>query len=134
MLLVLTLMVDTTAARVMSNVAECPAELAFRIAFCADPTAQILAVNWKDLDPAPTLTLAGTVTLVLLLERLTFSPLLGASAFSTTLHVSFMIPLTDALPHERYEIVAVCAFAKEAKLPSSTSAKQEVKKGERELT
>jgi hypothetical protein len=68
---------------------------------------------------------AGTATVVLLLDTPTLNPPVVAGALRNTLHVSVTIPLTDALLHEselsRGTItVAVCAF--DADPPDSASA------------
>ena len=96
----LVLIVDTTACRLKLEVAETPAAVAVNFAVCEEPTADIAAVNPALLAPDPTVTVAGTLTAALLLDRLTASPPLGAGAFRVTLHGSLTIPLTDALVHE----------------------------------
>jgi hypothetical protein len=72
MLVVLTLIVDTTAFRLMAKLLDTPAELAVTVTFCAD------AVNAALVAPAATITAAGTTTAVLLLDSLTLNPELGA--------------------------------------------------------
>ena len=49
---------------------------------------------------AGTVTDAGTVTAVLLLERLTVSPPLPAAAFRVTVQASLPAPVIEALPQE----------------------------------
>jgi hypothetical protein len=49
---------------------------------------------------AGTVTVAGTVTAALLLDRLTLRPPLGASAFSVTMQESVPEPVMDALLQE----------------------------------
>ena len=57
--------------------------------------AFVSAVNFADLDPAATVTLLGTVTsAVLLLDRLTNIPPVGAGPLSTTVPVDELPPLT----------------------------------------
>jgi hypothetical protein len=88
-----------------------PAALALKVAFCVDPTADALAVKPALVAPAATVTAAGTVTAVLLLDRLTLSPPVGAAAFSFTVHASFAKPDTDALLHESELTAADAVFA-----------------------
>jgi len=82
MLVVLTLIVDTTAFRLMAKLLDTPAELAVTVTFCAEPTAETAAVNPALVAPAATVTEAGTPTAVLLLDRLTLNPELGAGPVS----------------------------------------------------
>lgn len=77
-----------------------PAELALTVTYCVDPTADALAVKPALVAPAGTITVAGTASAELLLDRLTLSPPAGAVAFSFTVHASFANPDTDALLHE----------------------------------
>jgi hypothetical protein len=45
-------------------------------------TAETVAVNWALLDPAATITLAGTLTLALALDKVTANPPVEAASFS----------------------------------------------------
>ncbi len=129
---VLTLIVDTTAPRLKLNAADPPAEVALNATFCAVPTAETRAVNAALVDPAATVTVAGTTTAVLLLDRLTTDPPVGVAELRVTLQVSFTIPLTDALAHESEDTFgAVCAL--EASVPNSVSAQEHLKKSERKF-
>jgi len=47
-------------------------------------TAETVAVNWALLDPAATVTLAGTLTLALPLDKVTANPPVEAASFSVT--------------------------------------------------
>ena len=76
-----------------------PAELALKVAFCVDPTAEALAVKPALVAPAGTVTVAGTATAALLLDTPTLSPPVGAGAFRFTVHALFANPDTDALLH-----------------------------------
>jgi hypothetical protein len=82
MLVVLTLIVDTTAFRLMAKLLDTPAELAVTVTFCAEPTAETDAVNPALVAPAATVTEAGTTIAVLLLDRLTLTPEAGAEPVS----------------------------------------------------
>jgi hypothetical protein len=107
----------------MSNVADPSAVFAFSITFCAVPTAETLAINSALVDPGATVTVAGTATVVLLLDTPTLNPPVVAGALRKTLHVSFTIPLTDALLHEselNRGTITVCAL--DANPPDSASA------------
>ena len=72
---------------------------AVNFADCVDETAAALAVKFAFIAPAATVTLAGTVTTLLLLARLMMIPLLGATADSVTVQLSVAGPVTDALAH-----------------------------------
>ncbi len=71
-----------------------PAE-ALTMAVCAVLTADTVAVNPALVAPAGTLTDAGTLTALLLLLRLTVSPLYGAAPVSTTVHASVPAPVNE---------------------------------------
>jgi hypothetical protein len=63
------------------------------VAFCADVTAATVAVNPALVAPAGTVTVAGTVTAALLLERLTASPPVAAAADRVTVQASDPAPV-----------------------------------------
>jgi hypothetical protein len=67
---------------------------------------------------AGTVTVAGTVTAVLLLDRLTLRPPLAAAAFSVTVQASLPAPVIDALPQDS----ALNAAAAVAPVPLSPMA------------
>ena len=58
-------------------------------------TAVVVMVKVADVAPAATLTLAGTVAEVLLLERLTLRPPVGAALPRVTVPVDELPPATD---------------------------------------
>jgi hypothetical protein len=63
-------------------------------------TEDTVAVNPTLVAPAGTVTVPGTVTAELLLDRFTSSPLLGAEAVSVTVHASVPAPVMDLLLQE----------------------------------
>ena len=73
--------------------------LAVRVAVCAELTGATVAVNVALLAPAATVTEPGTVTLELLLERLTANPPVAALAFSVTVQLSVPAPVME-LPEQ----------------------------------
>jgi hypothetical protein len=81
-LVALTLIVDTGGFRLTAKLLDTPAELAVTVTFCAELTAETAAVNPALVAPADTVTVAGTTTAVLLLDKLTLSPELGAEQVS----------------------------------------------------
>jgi len=70
---------DAAAAAVTAKVFEMPLRVAVSMATWLEVTAATLALNAALLCPAPTLTLAGTVTLVLLLDSVTLTALAGTA-------------------------------------------------------
>lgn len=91
-LVALTLIVETIAFRLSANVFEVPAEVAVNVAVCAVPEAATEAVNAAVAAPAGTTTEEGTLTSVLLLERFTVNPPLGAVPLSATVQASLAKP------------------------------------------
>jgi hypothetical protein len=74
---------------------------AVRVAVWAVVTAETVAVNPALVAPAGTVTDAGTVTALLLLERLTASPPVPAAAESVTVHASVPEPVMDPWLQDR---------------------------------
>jgi hypothetical protein len=93
--------VNVAAGGVSSTayVLETPPALAVSITACAAVTDDTVAVKLALVAPAATVTVVGTVIAVLLLERLTFSPPVGAAAFRVTVQTSVPAPVKDELPH-----------------------------------
>jgi hypothetical protein len=60
-------------------------------------TEDTVAEKLPVVDPAATVTDAGTVTAVLLLARLTANPPLAAATFSVTVQLSVPVPVIDPL-------------------------------------
>lgn len=110
-LLALTLMVETTPVRLTTKEADVAAEVAFKVALCVAPTAETLAVNAALVAPEGMVTEAGTATFVLLLERVTANPVLGAAAESLMVQASLTNPETDALPQETALTPAVAPWS-----------------------
>jgi hypothetical protein len=97
MLVVLVLSVDTAAFNCRTKWSETLAALAVSVTVCVDPTGDTVAVNPALVALAGTITVAGTVTAALLLDRLTFIPFFGAAARSVTVQASVPEPVMDAL-------------------------------------
>ena len=96
-LVVLMLSAGTAAFNCRAKVLDRPPALAVIVTACAVATEATVAVNPALVAFAGTVTVLGTVTAELLLDRLTLSPPLGAAAVSVTVHASVpdpvMVPL-----------------------------------------
>ena len=86
-----------------------PPALAVNVAVCAVVTVVAEAVNLALAAPAVTVTVAGAVTVELLLDRLTVNPPLGAAALSATVQVSVPAPVIVPLVQFNEERAAVGA-------------------------
>jgi len=93
----LTLNVDTEAPNSSAKVFATLPALAVRVAVCAVLTDETVAVNVALLAPAATVSVAGTVTALLLLARLTVNPPVAAAAFRVTVQLSVPAPVNDPL-------------------------------------
>jgi hypothetical protein len=82
--------------RVNSKDFETLPAVAVRVALCVVVTEATVAVKLAVVAPAATVTLTGTVTEALLLERVTAMPPVGAAAFSVTVQLSVPAPEMDA--------------------------------------
>ena len=71
--------------------------LAVMLADCAVVTDDTVALNAALVDAAGTVTEEGTLTALLLLERLTATPPLGADPVNVTVHASVPAPVIDEL-------------------------------------
>jgi hypothetical protein len=69
--------------------------LAVRVAVAAVLTAETVAEKLAEVEPAATVTEAGKLTALLLLARLTASPLPVAAAFSETVQLSVPAPVIE---------------------------------------
>jgi len=96
---VLTPSVITDAPSCRAKVFATPLALAVSVTVCAVLTAETVAVKLALVDPAPTVTEAGTVTAELLLAKLTAKPPVGAAVFSVTVQLSVPAPVIDPLVH-----------------------------------
>ena len=74
---------------------------AVSVAVVVDVTAETAALNPAVVEPAATVTEAGTVTEELLLDKVTASPPAGAAALSVTEHASVAAPVSVWLVQER---------------------------------
>ena len=93
----LTLSVGVPVFNCNAKVADTPASVAVRVTLCAVVTAETVAVKPPVVAPAATVTLAGTLTDVLLLARLTARPPDGAAALRATVQLSVPAPVMEAL-------------------------------------
>jgi hypothetical protein len=82
------------------KVSETVPALAFSVTACAVATADAVAVNVALVALAATATEAGTVTALLLLDKLTGNPPLLAAVLSVTVQESVPEPVREALAHE----------------------------------
>ena len=93
----LTLSVGTAAPSVQGEGLATLLALAVRVAVCAVLTDETVAVKLAVVEPAATVTEAGTVTDELLLARLTVNPPVAAAAFSVTVQLSVPAPVIEPL-------------------------------------
>jgi hypothetical protein len=96
-LVALMLSVGTAAFNCREKPMEAPPALAVRVADCDVLTDDTVAVNPALVDVAGTVNEAGTVTALLLLERLTAAPPLGADPVNVTVHESVPDPVMEEL-------------------------------------
>ena len=96
----LTLSVGMAAFSCRAKPLEAPPALAEIVADCAVVTDVTVALNDALADAVGTVTEAGTVTALLLLERLTAIPPLGADPLNVTVHASVPAPVIDELPQD----------------------------------
>jgi hypothetical protein len=106
----LTVAAGAGAPSCRAKVSETPLALAVRVAVCAVLTEETVAVKPAVVEPAATVTVAGTVTALSLLERLTLKPPLGAAAFSATVQESVPAPEIDPLAQLNEDRLAVDAL------------------------
>jgi hypothetical protein len=97
MLAVFMLNVDIAAFNSRTKLSEALAALAISVTACVDPTGDTVAVNSALVAFAGTVTVAGTETAALLLDRLTLIPFFGAVALSVTVQASVPDPVMDSL-------------------------------------
>jgi hypothetical protein len=97
MVAALTLSVGVPAPSCKPKVSAAVPALAVRVAVCAVLTDETAAVKLAVVEPEATVTVAGTVTALLLLARLTLNPPLGAAALSATVQESVPAPVIDPL-------------------------------------
>ena len=92
-------MAGTAAFNCSAKFAEALPALAVSVAVCAVPTAEMVAENGALVAPETIVTVAGTDTAELLLDRFTANPLPGAAPFRLTVQLSVPAPVMDALLH-----------------------------------
>jgi hypothetical protein len=96
----LMLSVGTAAFNCRPRLLEMPPEAAVRVTACAVPTDDTPAVNPALVAFAWMVTVAGTVTAALLLERVMLRPPLAAAEVSVTVHASVPDPVMELVPQE----------------------------------
>jgi len=94
---------DAAAVAVTANFFETPPRVAVSMATWLEVTEATLALKAALLCPAPTLTLPGTVTLVLLLDNVTLTALAGAALMVT---VQAVVPGPLTLAVEQFRLVS----------------------------
>ncbi len=92
--------VDAPVVTLRSKVFDAPEYVAVRIAVWELETEATVAVKLPDVAPEAMVMLAGTVTLVLLLDSATVAPLLGTAALRVAVQVEEPGPVTLAGLHE----------------------------------
>jgi hypothetical protein len=96
----LTLSVGTAPLSCKATLFEELFALAVIVAVCVVLTEAMLAVNATLAAPAATVTALGNVTALLLLARLTMTPVLGAFEVSEAVQLVVPAPVKELLPHE----------------------------------
>ena len=81
-----------------SNTAKLPVTEAVKVTDCAELTGEALALKLTEVAPAGKVSVAGSFTAPLLLERLTLIPPLGVDVFSLSEHGSVPAPTIDLCP------------------------------------
>lgn len=99
--LALILKVGVATFKCRTKLLETLLALAISVAVCADSTRDTVAMNPALVVLAGTVTVVGTETAVLLLDRLTVSPLLGAAELSITVQASDPDPAREALLQDK---------------------------------
>ena len=94
-LVALTPSVGTEAPSCTAKVSVAPPPLAVSVTAAPEVTDDTVAVKFALVAPEATVTLAGTVTALLLLARLTANPPLAAAAFSVTVQLSVPAPVIE---------------------------------------
>lgn len=94
-LVALMLSIGIAAFNCKAKLSVTPPAVAVSVTVCG--TGETVAVNLALVAPAATVTVAGTVTAILLLARVTVSPPLAAAAFSVTVQESLPDPVRELL-------------------------------------
>ena len=94
---------DAEPITFIEAVLETPPCVAVSVTVCEAVTADTVAVNFALLAPEGTVMEEGTVIVLLLLDRFTTNPELGAAAVSVTVQVSDPAPVIEAIAQLRPE-------------------------------
>jgi hypothetical protein len=84
---------------VITSVCDTPSDVAVSVAFCEALTADAVTLKVAEVAPAATVTEAGALRAVLLLDRVTTKGLVAA-ALRDTEQVLICAPVSDWVPHE----------------------------------
>jgi hypothetical protein len=93
----LTVSVEEDALSCIAKICVVLPALAVRVTACDEGTAETVALKPAVVAPAGTVTVAGTVTAVLLLVRPIANPPVAAAAFSVTVQLSVPAPVMELL-------------------------------------
>jgi hypothetical protein len=126
MLVAFSVSVDVAAFSCSETVLEELPDVAVRVADCALLTEATLAVNDALVVVAGTVIELGTVTMLLLLERLTLWPPVGAEPDKLTVHVSASAPVMEVLLQDTALTVGVTVVPVPLRLTVAVGALLEI--------
>jgi hypothetical protein len=125
-LVALMLSVDTAGFNCRAKSLEMLPEVAVSVTVCAVPTDDTVAVNPALVAFAGMVTVAGTVTAVLLLHSATLRSPLAAAEVSVTVHASVPDPVMELVPQESVLNAAGAAVPVPARLMTAEEPDEEL--------